>query len=1018
MSQKNVFPTGSSVLDRYVISTRGTAQFGDNSNNYLVGVAPTTYNTYQVATVGNINNFGLTPQNNTGSSTGTYYSNSVSAMRIPADSSANRPPTGYPGYIRYNTDSSLIEYWSGVSNSWQFVSQQPPTITTVTPTYVSDVSEITDVTAPGADLNASNVINITGTNFVATPTITFIDSAGLRTSSGNVLYQSSTNLITTFPIALLTVSAEILGPYSLLLTNVSSNLSAIKTNCITVNLQPYWVPGNSITQRSNIPVTGTYTSPITGSTTQYDGGTVLSNSASAKCTAVDPEGTTVTYTLTNDTSSNLINSGLTFQSTGYLNGTVAKLSAASSFNFSVDAYDASGVHTSIGYFILQINRYSPLIAFSSLSGLSVTTGYVDSNGLNYRTTAPYNTTPPGYTIYLIQCSTTSSGGTTGTGTITYPSVCPSYLTYIIVGGGGGGGGNQAGSGGGAGGLLMNSLFSITANGTASIQVGAGGTRAPEPSINSGGANGGTGANSFLGSNIAYGGAGGRTMDTTTATTIVNGVSGGNGCGASSWQAYGILATGGAGTNSLTLSSQGNYGGNANNINGTSGHTSGGGGGYAGPGTNDVPRPVGGISNTSFTIMNSGNGGNGLTTNLSGSQLIVAGGGGGGCYYGTAGNGGVGGGGAGISNTSTAGSAGSPATDRNGAANTGGGGGGGGLSAGTYSGYGGTGIMILRHVSYITTPTLNTYTITYGTGTNTVQTIYLTNAGAVTGSAQTNGYTVLVFTSDGTTYPSCSFTFTPTTSIGPNVSYLLCGAGGSGGQGNGGGAGGGGGGGVLIGSHYPVTINTTYNIYVGVGGRAISGSGPGNNTGTNQQGGNSTFNTITAYGGGGSGSGTGNGASGGPSPGGCGGGGGEWPNLYGASGTIGQGYEGGTTVGVGQAAGGGGAGGPGGYSTSSVVGAGGDGIPSFITGTLAYYGGGGGASGNNLAGSLGGLCGATSPYNQGGHGGTGAGTGASGTPTSGTQYYGGGGGGTYQVGAGTLIGGSGTVILRFPSYTMS
>ena len=56
---------------------------------------------------------------------GTYYSNGVSALKIPADTTVSRPP-GQTGYIRYNTTTNLIEYWNGQANAW--ISQATPSV--------------------------------------------------------------------------------------------------------------------------------------------------------------------------------------------------------------------------------------------------------------------------------------------------------------------------------------------------------------------------------------------------------------------------------------------------------------------------------------------------------------------------------------------------------------------------------------------------------------------------------------------------------------------------------------------------------------------------------------------------------------------------------------------------------------------------------------------------------------------------------------------------------------------------
>ena len=66
---------------------------------------------------------------------GTYFSNSVSAIRIPADTSDNRP-SGVAGYMRYNTTTDVIEYWNASINSWVPISEPSPIVSAVSP--VSD----------------------------------------------------------------------------------------------------------------------------------------------------------------------------------------------------------------------------------------------------------------------------------------------------------------------------------------------------------------------------------------------------------------------------------------------------------------------------------------------------------------------------------------------------------------------------------------------------------------------------------------------------------------------------------------------------------------------------------------------------------------------------------------------------------------------------------------------------------------------------------------------------------------
>lgn len=257
---------------------------------------------------------------------------------------------------------------------------------------------------------------------------------------------------------------------------------------------------------------------------------------------------------------------------------------------------------------------------------------------------------------------------------------------------------------------------------------------------------------------------------------------------------------------------------------------------------------------------------------------------------------------------------------------------------------------------------------------------------------------------------------PTGAWDGTVEYLIVAGGGSGGGDNGGA---GGGGGVLTGTSLQLTSGTGLTFQVGKGAVRNTG-GPGssgdNNPGTN--GDNSRIGTLIAYGGGGGGCGdTGelNGLNGG-----TGGGGGSESgkgNGSGGTGTSGQGYAGGG--GLYYAGGGGGGAGEAGTSptASNAPGNGGDGVQSSITGTATYYGGGGGGGTENNQTAVSGS--ALGGQGGGGQGGLGS------TPDDGTDHLGGGGGGAgYQsspAGSYPGKGGSGVVIVKFPSnsgYTLS
>jgi RHS repeat-associated protein len=226
-----------------------------------------------------------------------------------------------------------------------------------------------------------------------------------------------------------------------------------------------------------------------------------------------------------------------------------------------------------------------------------------------------------------------------------------------------------------------------------------------------------------------------------------------------------------------------------------------------------------------------------------------------------------------------------------------------------------------------------------------------------------------------------------------MNYLVVGGGGGGGDVYNWGAGGGGGGGVLTGT--TTAVAGTYTITVGSGGS------------NNADGSNSSALGLTALGGGAGGS-SGSGYSGGNG----GGGSGATVGGYGGSGATGQGYNGGDGNWGGgsyHAGGGGGGAGAGGGNPPNVMigGAGGTGIASSISGTLAYYAGGGGGQSPIYDG-------------PGGTGGGGTGRGYIGNGGDGTANTGGGGGGANNLGSSIHggYGGSGIVIISYPTADAS
>lgn len=729
--------------------------------------------------------------------------------------------------------------------------------------------------------------------------------------------------------------------------------------------------------------------------------------------------------------------------------TIASSNSASRPNVSKAGYIRYNTDfNAIEFWNNSVLSWQLIQSFSSpatITGATFSILFADSNGQNI-TSTPYGN---GYTLYII---TAASSGTFAT-----PSSFAPYITYLITGGGGAGGAGDSlgsgGGGGGAGGYLVG-YRAINASTTFTINVGLGGT-----GVVGGVGNTGT-SSSFIGTGIsltASGGGGG-------GNTFVAGAAGASGGGG------GLRnnVAGGSGT-----SGQGNAGGASLFTNGSATGRGGGGGGALAIGASGSGPNI--VSNIPSTP--GGNGGAGITNYVTGSAISYAGGGGAGGFDRSVGPGGLGGGGSGSGLGSS--SAGYNIVGTAGTTNLGGGGGGSatGTSASSIAGgAGGSGILILRH---LTNPILSNILPTFNINGATYPGIFVLGAitaaagpispstqsgmttsvgGAVVTYVDSNGinsrafalgpysggYTIVTF--NGTTSATnrgiittptqvlcyqnrTTYTFTPLSNFPPQVDYLIVGGGGSGAKGTGGVCyGGGGGGGQVLSGTITLLAGTLYSIVVGSGAAFdnVTGEGPNNvpNYGRtinfSQQGINSSAFGLIAYGG--------LGGSGGPT---------STANFYysntntinalaytatnvGSGGISGaavasNGFLGGSGY-QNPAGGGGGAADYGRVPSSNFISSGGSGIASAISGALTGYGAGAGGSGDLSFGvSAFGYIGGSSPAGVkiGGDGGTSS---FGSTPTNGVAGSGSGGGGNRADDSVTIgAGGAGVIIIRFPSY---
>ena len=957
---------------------------------------------------------------------GTYFSNSVSAIGIPADTSNNRP-AGQAGYIRYNTDTDIIEYWNAGTNAWVPISEPSPTVTSISPNYVPEDSSF-NYTITGDNFNTFSSVQFIGnvdttvynaegpTNFINATTITARNTFAMSDASNNTgffikITNTNSGLSYTSPTAILSYNR---GP----VWNTSENTNlgtGISATTYTLSNEPFQdLSASDVNVPEELPLIYSYVSTPVGAS-----GVLL------------------------DTSNNL----------GKLYGTMPTIttSVSSVYNFTAIVQDASGSFSPIRNFFFTVT-----IPLATITGGTVSIGYTDSEGNNFRSSPPYS---GGYTVYVF---------TNGTSSFVTTQFFPSYVSYLVVGGGGAGGsgnaGGSAGGGGGAGGYLTG-YKAITAVTSYTVVVGSGGTGTSTIG-NSGG------ASSISGTGISLSAAGGGGG----ADNSCIGVAGGSGGGAGLRKGD-TIGIGGAGNTPSTTPAQGNAGGTAL-IFDTSAQGRGGGGGSA------LARGGGGYGNSqlnsNYATGPGGTGGSGISNTIRGTGVVVySGGGGSGGYDRLLGVGGNGGGGAGSGSTGSVVATGYNTPGTAGTANTGGGGGGTATGSGVPSavsgGAGGSGIVILRHLTNIiasNTPTAfsingstsfgspinGTYLTasTYQTGTNTTPgtatVTYVDSNGANPRAfalgAYSGGFTVVTFL---TTTPTTGYTWTSANLAGTlrplveqvqrygnttdfsfnaispfpaQIEYLIVAGGGTGAKGTGTVTyGGGGGAGQVLAGMTSITPGTTYTIKVGSGAvmdpNVLTGGAgtPGFNTSLSANGINSSAFSLTASGGTG-----GNGGSVGPN--------GSavvattWnpAATMGTGGTSGNGFLGGLNVpnganGTNPAGGGGGASDfgrpPNFYWTNS----GGYGIASQISGTLTGYAAGGGGGGDPVSpGAPSNYIGGSSPAGVV-IGGTGGGTGSTSLyPTAGTANTGSGGGGmrSDEDGPGGG-GGTGIIIIKFPSY---
>jgi hypothetical protein len=276
--------------------------------------------------------------------------------RLPVGTTAEREGSPKAGDQRFNSTTSLMEYYDGTQ--WKSI-DAPPVVSSISPTTETDAN---------AD------ITISGSNFSSGATVKFIGNDGTEYNSPTVTVNSSTEIVAQTPATALTVANE---PYDIQVTN-NSGLSGTLADALDAGSAPTWT-----TASGNI-------------------GTIYEDEAisSLSIAATDADGQSVSIT-----SSDFSITGVTLNSDGTITGTpnVNDTYASGGVTHTFDGIASDGTNTTTRTFnILRkwIDGSSSATAVSATSQLS-TLG-ISTNG--YYWIKPANTSAKQMYVYFSKSS--------------------------------------------------------------------------------------------------------------------------------------------------------------------------------------------------------------------------------------------------------------------------------------------------------------------------------------------------------------------------------------------------------------------------------------------------------------------------------------------------------------------------------------------------------------------------------------------------------------------------------------
>lgn len=214
---------------------------------------------------------------------------------IPFGINSQRPTNPQPGQPFFNGQENRLELYTQ-NVGWQNIVGETPGVISISGEYLES--------------NATNIITISGTNFVSGALAYAIGTNGVEVPANATAVNSIVEIAATF-----SGLSSTYEPYDIKVVN-PSNLYGLLNDILYVNSSPVWTTA-------------------AGSLGTFDEKTTQS----VQLVTTDIEETPVTYSIT----SGSLPSGITLSSSGLISGTLSEVSSTSTYNFTVTASDGANV---------------------------------------------------------------------------------------------------------------------------------------------------------------------------------------------------------------------------------------------------------------------------------------------------------------------------------------------------------------------------------------------------------------------------------------------------------------------------------------------------------------------------------------------------------------------------------------------------------------------------------------------------------------------------------------------------